>query len=523
MSDPTPSDNTESIATSDNKPSYIIGIGASAGGLEAIELFIKNLKSNSGVAFIIVQHLSPDYKSLMAELLSKYTEMPIYRIEDGMELKKDSIYLISPRKNIKIFHGKLISVDQNRDKGRINLPIDIFFTSLALDLGEKAIGIVLSGTGSDGTRGIRAIKGNGGMTMAQEPESAKFGSMPQNAISTGLIDFVLPPEVMPQQLFSFVEHPFARHDLNKTFIPESDNGLAKIFAMLREKHKVDFTHYKPSTIIRRIERRITINQCHSLSDYNSLLENNPHEIAVLFQELLIGVTSFFRDEQVFLFTQNEIIPQVFQRAQQNSSSNPEIRIWCAGCSTGEEPYTLAMLCSDYIATHKLKTRFKIFATDVDKVAVEKASMGIYPSSIVADIPSEFLSRFFVTKDDFFQATRELRESVVFAQHDLAKDPPFTNIDLLSCRNLLIYFQPSLQKKVLEFFNFALKSQGTLLLGSSETLGEMESYFDPINAKLKAFSSKGRAVLPGISRQVTPRSWSSMAPVISKSGNESSEQ
>jgi two-component system CheB/CheR fusion protein len=506
-------------AEADSRPSHIVGIGASAGGLEAIELLVKNLPSQSGLAYVIVQHLSPDYKSLMAELLAKYTEMPILRIEDGMDVKKDTIYLISPRKNIKLFHGRLLSVEQeDRHKGMINLPIDIFFQSLAEDQGDKAIGIVLSGTGSDGTRGIKAIKENGGMTIAQTPETAKFDSMPNNAISTGLVDYILAPEVMPEQMINFIKHPFANLRESETLIDERDNGLSRIFSKLRERHRVDFTHYKPTTIIRRIERRITVNQCDSLADYNHFIDNNPNEINILFQELLIGVTSFFRDDAVFDFVQEKLISEIIEKGVERGPESI-LRLWVAGCSTGEEAYSMAMMVADYLTEHEIKLHVKIFATDVDPIAIEKASYGLYPSSIAADVPAKYLSKYFVAKDEYYQVSREIREMVVFAQHDLIKDPPFTEIDLITCRNLLIYLQPVLQRKVLELFNFSLMMEGILVLGSSETLGEMDEFYEPIDNKLKIFRSKGKRNIPGFSRQPAAKSWSVLSPSASRMHHE----
>ncbi len=281
-----------------NSPAkYIVGIGASAGGLEAIEAFFKKMPANSGLAFVVVQHLSPDYKSLMVELLSKHTEMPVNRIEDGVLVKENNIYLLPPRKNLSSFHGRLLLTEQDHSEG-LNLPIDIFFRSLAEDMGEFAISVVLSGTGSDGTRGIRAIKERGGMVMVQDDETAKFDGMPKNAIATGLADFILSPDEMPKQLLSFVKHPYASTPETGEFQGD-DSDLTRIFLMLREKSKVDFTYYKPSTVLRRIERRVTINQLQDLSEYVRFLQNNPNEVATLFQELLIGVTCFFRDELAF--------------------------------------------------------------------------------------------------------------------------------------------------------------------------------------------------------------------------------
>ncbi|WFP51465.1 chemotaxis protein CheB [Methylomonas sp. EFPC3] len=473
----------------ENDQRYVVGIGASAGGLEAIESFFKKMPADTGMAFIVVQHLSPDYKSLMVELLSKHTLMPVLRIEEGMKVEPNHVYLIPPRKNLTIFHGHLLLNNQNHSN-ELNLPIDIFMRSLAEDVGEFAVGIVLSGTGSDGTRGIRAIKEHGGMVMVQDEESAKFDGMPRNAIATGLVDFILPPEDMPKQLMAFVKHPYAFQDAS---INSEDSDLTRIFALLRDKHKVDFTFYKPNTIVRRIERRITINQCRDLKEYRNLLEENPQEVSTLFQELLIGVTSFFRDDTVFEEIRSKWLPQLVK-----SISNNEIRVWIAGCSTGEEAYSLAIMLAEYREYSGNFFRMKLFATDVDAKAVEKASSGLYPESIAADIPSHLLVKYFSRREDSFQISQSIREMVVFAQHNLIKDPPFTNIHLLSCRNLLIYLQPILQRKILELFNFSLVKDGLLMLGTSESIGEMVDYFDMVSPKGKIYRARGKYRSLGIS-------------------------
>ena len=470
-------------------PYYVVGIGASAGGLEAIESFFKKMPADTGMAFIVVQHLSPDYKSLMVELLSKHTIMPVLRIEEGMKVEPNHIYLIPPRKNLTMFHGHLLLNNQNHTN-ELNLPIDIFMRSLAEDVSAFAVGIVLSGTGSDGTRGIRAIKEHGGMVMVQDEESAKFDGMPRNAIATGLVDFILPPEDMPKQLMAFVKHPYA---VQEASINSEDSDLTRIFALLRDKHKVDFTFYKPNTILRRIERRVLINQCRDLKEYRNLLEDNSQEVSALFQELLIGVTNFFRDDSVF-----EEIRSKWLTPLVKSISNNEIRVWIAGCSTGEEAYSLAIMLAEYREYSGNFFRMKIFATDVDAKAVEKASTGLYPESIVADVPSHLLVKYLSRKEDSFQISQSIREMVVFAQHNLIKDPPFTNIHFLSCRNLLIYLQPVLQKKILELFNFSLVKDGLLMLGTSESIGEMVDYFDMISPKGKIYRARGKYRTLGIS-------------------------
>ncbi|MCH9698462.1 MAG: chemotaxis protein CheR, partial [Gammaproteobacteria bacterium] len=468
----------------ENNKSYIVGIGASAGGLEAIESFFKKMPADSGIIFVVVQHLSPDYKSLMAELLSKHTAMPVHRIEDGMEAKPNNIYLIPPRKNLSIFHGRLLLREQIRTEG-LNLPIDLFLLSLAEDCNESAIGIILSGTGSDGTRGIRAIKERGGMVMVQDEETAKFNGMPNNAIATGLADFILAADEMPVQLLSFIKHPYSSTQQSDT-IDEGETDLSRIFALLREKTKVDFTYYKPSTVLRRIERRVSINQLNDFSEYVSYLESNTPEITTLHQELLIGVTSFFRDDFVFENFNKQWLPELVTQLH-----NEELRVWVCACSTGEEAYSIAMLLAEYQERSEHYLRVKIFATDIDQVAIEKASVGLYPESIAADVPPDLLSKYFIRHDDNFQVSQRIREMVVFAQHNMIKDPPFTNINLLSCRNVLIYLQPILQKKILELFNFSLNKNGLLILGTSESIGEMVDYFDNVDSKSKVYLSKGK--------------------------------
>jgi len=467
------------------EPDYYVGIGASAGGLEAIEAFIKKVQPGSGLAYIVVQHLSPDYKSLMVELLSKRTNMPVYRAEEGMVVEADSVYLIPPKKNLTIFHGKLLLKDQDFSRG-LNLPIDVFLRSLAEDQGPRAIAIILSGTGSDGMRGIRAVKEQGGMVMVQDEDSAKFDGMPRSAISTGLVDFILPPERMPDKLLSYIKHPYVSRTERSDSLLTNEDGLTRIFSLLREKSKVDFTYYKPSTVVRRIERRMTVNQIHELGDYVKYLESYPGEVAALYRELLIGVTSFFRDPDAFEELATTWIPELLRRATQR-----EVRFWVAGCSTGEEAYTLAILCRESMERMNKAVDVKIFATDIDQDAIQRASGGEYPESIAADLSPQLLSKHFNRKSDIFQVNHGIREMVVFARHNIIKDPPFTNIDLLSCRNLLIYLQAVLQKKVLELFNFSLNPHGILLLGTSETTGELSEFFEPVHHKWKIYRSKGK--------------------------------
>lgn len=473
------------MTEAENSPNYYVGIGASAGGLEAIESFFTNMPGDTGLAFIVVQHLSPDYKSLMKELLSKKTPMEVLRAEDGMTVQANSVYLIPPKKNMTIYHGKLLLQDQDIENRSINLPIDIFLTSLGEDVLEKAIAIILSGTGSDGMRGVSRIKEMGGLVMVQTEESAKFDGMPKRAISTGIADYILPPEDMPQELISFIEHPYMSKDRKGDKIFKEEDDISKVFSILRDKTKVDFSNYKPNTIIRRIERRMSVCQLKSLFEYVNHLEKDPLEVQILYKDLLIGVTSFFRDPESF----EEL--KIHLDSLISNIDKEEIRIWVSGCSSGEEAYSIAIFMEELIEKNNLPLKYKIFATDIDRDALMYASNGIYPESIGADINPDLLQKYFTPSEDNFQISREIREQIVFAQHNLMKDPPFTNLDLISCRNLLIYLQSDAQKIVFNSFNFSLNRGGLLFLGSSESIGEMHDYFATLSAKHKIFHSVGR--------------------------------
>jgi len=463
----------------------VVGIGASAGGLEAIESFFKAVPVYSGMAFVVIQHLSPDYKSLMVELLSRKTDIPVQRADDGMEVEANHIYLIPPRKNLTIFHGKLLLADQGQQEG-VNLPVDIFLRSLAEDQGERAVAVILSGTGSDGTRGVRAVKEAGGLILVQSEESAKFDGMPRAAISTGLADFILPPEEMPSQLLACLRHPFGSQREARQPVMENETGMTRLFSLLRGKTKVDFTFYKPSTIVRRVERRIAITQSADFDDYVLYAEQNASEVMALYRELLIGVTSFFRDPEVWKVLHDRVLPDLFTQA-----AGREIRMWVAGCSTGEEAYTLAILCRETMEELNLACDIKIFSTDLDADAITKAGLGVYPESIAADLGPAMITKYFYRHGEKYQVIRSVREMVVFAQHNLVKDPPFTRMDLVTCRNLLIYLQVTLQQRAIEMFAFSLReTRGILLLGSSETLGDMESRFDPVERRARIYRSLG---------------------------------
>jgi len=465
--------------------SPIVGIGASAGGLETLNAFFSIMPPDSNMAFVVIQHLSPEHKSIMASLIDKHTRMTVEQIEDGTKIEPNHVYLNPPGKNVAIFNRSLHLLEQVRT-GTINLPIDFFFRSLSEDQGEKAIGIILSGSASDGTLGIKAIKGEGGMVMVQQPETAKYDGMPKSAIDTGLVDFILPVEKMPKTLIRYAQHPFlGALDKIKFAAPPIKNQIQKIFALIRSKTGHDFSHYKPNTIARRIERRLAIHQIKGLSDYILYLQKNPAEIDVLFKNLVIGVTSFFRDPEAYDVLKEKVLPELLSAKEPDMT----IRVWVAGCSTGEEAYSLGMILCETMDKIKKQFNVQIFATDIDAMAVDTARKGIYPESIGADVSSERLNRFFTKEQGFFKVNKKLRDMVVFSIQNTIKDPPFSRLDLASCRNMMIYMDSVLQKKIIPLFHYALNPGGILFLGTSESIGEHTDLFQPLNSKWKLFEGK----------------------------------
>ena len=471
--------------------SRIVGIGASAGGLEAIKEFFEATPADTGLAWVVVQHLSPDYKSVMGDLLSTSTRMPIHAADAGVEPKPDNIYLIPSSKNLRLDKsGKFTLESQDRGHSRPNLPINIFFESLAELQGKDSIGVVLSGTGSDGTRGARAIREQGGIVLVQSAETAKFDGMPKSIIENDLADFTDSPAKLPVHISSYIHHPLSKSQQVDLDDNDTDNRgpFATIFSALKNRYRVDFSSYKGATVSRRIERRITKCQKASLEDYAHFLSGSPEEAEALFQELLIGVTSFYRDLSVFHTLQMAHLPDYLDK----HSLDAEFRCWVAGCSTGEEAYTLAIILSELLEQRESTARVKIFATDLNARAISRASAGIYPKSIANDLPAEILSKYFKASKDHFVVNRSIREKVVFAKHDVVNDPPFTRIDLISCRNMLIYLNSRTQHQVLTSFSFALNDKGLLLLGESESLGEAQDLFKVVDKNSKLFANIGKA-------------------------------
>lgn len=461
-------------------PMYVVGVGASAGGLEALQDLFKSMPDDSGCAFVVIQHLSPDYKSLMSELLSRYTSMDVHVAEDGEKVNANHVYLIPPKKELRIKHGRLHLSEQNNING-INLAIDNFFRSLAKDCGKRAIAIVLSGAGSDGSLGIRDIKEYGGMIMIQEPKTAAFNSMPLSSIASGLADYVLPPGKIPNAMMGFIQHPYV-HDDVIVEQPMHKDTLSKILDILKEYCHMDFNNYKENTLIRRMERRVSINQFHNLEEYLNYLIGSDQEKETLFKELLIGVTGFFRDREAFDFIASSVIPQL-------KPVNNAIRIWSVACSTGEEVYSIAMLLHEYMDQHKLDYDVKIFATDIDRNALAIASQGTYSSSVVMDVDPYLLKKYFTEQENGFRINTEIRKMIIFSAHNVLSDPPFSRLNLIICRNLFIYLKTPIQQEMLYRFYFALNNGGYLFMGSSESIGEMNESFEVISRKWKIYRQK----------------------------------
>jgi two-component system, chemotaxis family, CheB/CheR fusion protein len=418
----------------------------------------------------------------MVELLATHTTAPVSQIEDGMTLQPDHIYVVPPGKCVKIFCGTLLLFDP--DQKAPHLPIDHFFRSLAGDCGELAIGIALSGTGSDGTLGVRAIKEAGGTVMVQDAASAKFSGLPESAGATGLADYTLPPAELARELLLFIRHPLVAHTKGAGFSID-ETTMHKIISLIRSQSGVDFIGYKQSTVLRRIQRRIGIAQLATPGDYLEFLQQSPEEIVALGRDVLINVTKFFRDREVFTVLRDEILPEMMEQA----AARKPLRIWVPGCATGEEAYSIAMLVEELATTRGEKWDVKIFATDLDEVSIEYASRGLYPKSIAADVAPELLARFFVEESGVLRISSQIRKQVVFAQQNILRDPPFTKVALISCRNLLIYLQADTQKKVMALLHFALQPGGYLLLGTSETIGDRENAFETVNAKMRIFKKR----------------------------------
>ncbi len=484
------------------KPLKLVAVGSSAGGLTPLKDFFSSLPSDSGMAFIVVQHLAPDSPSLLSEILAAKIDMPVVQVNEDLVPEPNHVYVIAPNSYLAFRAGKLCTTPPP-PQARLRLPIDFLLRSLAEESGSDAAAIILSGTGSDGTLGVEAIRGAGGLTIVQEPSTAEYDDMPRHAIATGLVDLVLPVEEMGQALMKHANHPFLHKAAKAKEIPEHDTGtLEAILTIIRERGNSDFRWYRKSALLRRIARRMGIIGVESLEAYKQTLEKNSDEATELVRDLLIGVTSFFRDTAAF----EELDHLVIRPLVREKDPAIPVRVWTAGCGSGEEAYSIAMLLFEALEAEGKSCKLQIFATDLDERSLQKARAGIYPLSIAEDVSAQRLERFFIRSKDFFQIKKELRETIVFAAHNLVADPPFCRMDLVTCRNLLIYVEADVQKKIIALFHFTLASHGYLFLGKAESTAGRTDLFEPINSDFRI-----------LRRQDAPRLVELELPVYARAG------
>ena len=474
----------------------VVGIGASAGGLEAFRAFFVKMPPNTGMAFVMVPHLESGDKSLMKEIMGRYTSMPVVQVEDRMKIEPDHVYIVPSNRNLAVEGGELVPCERTGTDG-VNLPVDVFFRSLAVARKERAVGIVLSGTMQDGAAGIRVIKEHGGLVIAQAPETARQEGMPQSAIETGMVDFVLPVEEMPEFIVNFLSRPDVPFEKGT----EDRDELKQVLAIIKDKSRNDFSCYKRNTLVRRTERRMGLRQIEHMADYVEVLKNDPGETDALLKDLLIGVTGFFREKSVWEKVGREILPPMIG----GLPPGRPLRVWIPACSTGEEAYTLAILIHDaFEKTHK-HFNAQIFGTDIDGEAIAVARTGVYPETIAASVPSEYLNKYFLRDGGAYRILRQVRESVVFAAQNLVGDAPFSNLHLISCRNLMIYLNPDMQKKVMALFHFSLFEKGCLILGNSETIGHQYDLFETVSKEFRIY------------RRIRPRDERTQIPILKCSG------
>lgn len=494
----------------------IVGVGASAGGLEAFSKLLQSLQPDTGMAFVLVQHLDPNHPSALTELLSREVSMPVTEAGEGMVIMPNRVYVIPPNANLALLHGILHLMPRSQERGQ-HLSIDYFFRSLAEDQGGNAIGVILSGTASDGVMGLKAIKSEGGITFSQDEKSAKYDGMPHSAIAAGCVDFILPPDKIAQELMRIARHPNVAHAKGAEpigLLPQSEDALNKIFILLRRQSGVDFTYYKQTTIQRRIQRRMLLHRLDRLSDFVRYLQENPEEVSALYHDILINVTSFFRDPEIFDALKEKVFPAMVHK---DRTVETPLRIWVPGCATGEEPYSIAIALLEYLGDTASNVAIQIFATDIDDEALEKARNGIYPLAIEQDVSQERLLRYFVKMEAGYQISKHIRDMCLFARQNVIKDPPFSKLDLVSCRNLLIYLGPLLQKKVLSLFHYALKPTGFVLLGTAETIGEFADLYRLVDQKCKIYGKKSIATPLQMDFSMPPVAGEMVAPSTTMGG------
>src|SRR5690554_3140096 len=465
-------------------PFYITGIGASADGIHALKIFFENIEDKPGTAFVIIQHLAPEQKGFTKEILKEITSIPIVQVEGDTKVQIDHIYLIPPA-NFLVLEDQHLILKPRSSRKKVNDAIDVFFQSLAQQASDKAVGIILSGLGSDGAKGVQLIKERGGIVMVQSPETANFSSMPLEAIMSDHPDVIGSPEKIAKDLIHFINHPSAIPTDTEHADEDEKDVIEKVISLVNEFSGVNFRDYKKNTILRRIDKRLKINYKNSIEEYFKFLTDKPDEIRVLYNDLLIGVTEFFRDKEAFELLDKKVIPELCGGKKEFTS----IRIWVAGCSTGEEAYSVAMLLDKYIKANSLNLDFKIFATDLDQKAIELARYGKYSKHIESQIPAPLLNDYFVQRGDFYEIINDLRKKIIFSVHNLLTDPPFIRMDLITCRNLFIYLNGEVQKKILYTFNYALKDKGYLMIGAHESQADLIDLFETIDYRWKIFKNK----------------------------------
>jgi two-component system CheB/CheR fusion protein len=499
----------KSIPSAANVSFPIVGIGASAGGLEALEQFLGHVPAGSGMAVVIVQHLDPTRKGIMSELLQRTTGMKVVQVKDRTAVQPNCVYVIPPNKDMSILHGVLHLLAPASPRG-LRLPIDFFFRSLAQDQQEHSIGVILSGMGSDGTLGLRAIKEKAGLVLVQEPATAKFDGMPRSAVDAGLADITAPADELPEKILAYLQRTPLIASAEVELDDKTQSALEKIVILLRARTGHDFSLYKRNTLYRRIERRMGIHQIVKMVSYVRYLQENQQELDLLFKELLIGVTNFFRDPAAWEQLRTQAVPELLASRQPGQA----LRVWVPGCSTGEEAYSMAITLKEAVEQYAPKGNYavQIFATDLDRDAIDKARQGIYPETIATDVSPERLKRFFTKEERGYRVRKEIREMVIFAPQNLIMDPPFTKLDILSCRNLLIYLTSAVQKKLMPLFHYSLSPGGILFLGSAETIGGATELFTPLSGKSRLFRRPESALRP--EPVEFPSSFSAGPPAIS---------
>ena len=486
-----------------------VGVGASAGGLAPIQQFLAGVPAASGLAYVVVQHLDPTHKAMLVELLARSTAMPVFEAAESMRLEPDVVYVIPPNRDLTLAAGVLHLAPPAQPRG-LRLPIDLLFSSIARDQGERAVGVVLSGMGSDGTLGLQAIKSQGGLTLVQSPESAQFDSMPKSAIAAGCVDIVGLSADLPAHILRVAAEQQAGSQYPEGSDENNEQALHSILHLLHERCKHDLSDYKPSTLRRRIQRRMSVHGLATQAAYDGFVKKNPQELDLLFKEMLIGVTSFFRDPGVWKEFKDAVLPALLAR----KSAGSRLRAWIVGCSTGEEAYSLAMVFKEVVAELPAAAGYsiQIFASDLSADAINTARRGWYPAKIATEMDAARLAKFFSAQGDGYLIDKQVREMVLFAQHDVILDPPFTKLDLLSCRNLMIYFNASLQRRLMPLFSYSLLSGGALLLGSSETVGNSNGLFTPISQKSRLYRRNEHALSAGsLDFPILPRQPSSRLP------------